>query len=236
MKDQLVLGVLDISLRKRLLQEDELSFKKATRLALQFGTLESQNNFLSSALRVSNVNSVNNQGIRSKSKMKKSNSIPNQTKPNVIHCRSLIIQSIVVLPTGRFEHIAKRKDNQCFAMKRSKSSNKVNMMDNEENSIPDLGTVGNMEIGISINDVWVGNILDFGKNKDRDKLVIQLSLQGKKINVLLDSIAAYNILDKDTAKALGPKCLKLLTNAFLRSITGGRLPITTKVVVLLEVR
>lgn len=58
LKDQLVLDVIDISLRKRLLHEDVLSFEKVTSLALQFESLESQSRLLNSALRTTNVYAV----------------------------------------------------------------------------------------------------------------------------------------------------------------------------------
>lgn len=41
-----MLGILDSSVRKRLLQEESLTFDKAYELAKQFGTIKSENIFL----------------------------------------------------------------------------------------------------------------------------------------------------------------------------------------------
>lgn len=82
--NQLVLLVLGISLRKRLLQEDELSFEKATRIALQFETVESQGR-ISSVLRTSNIRAI-------EASTSSSNSILTRTSANVENTRTNIIQ------------------------------------------------------------------------------------------------------------------------------------------------
>lgn len=52
----------------------------------------------------------------------------------------------------------------------------------------------------------------------------------KQFEVLLDTAAAYNILDTSTAHALKLNLHRLPTNTFLRTISGGKLPITSKAV------
>lgn len=65
-KDQLILDVLDTSLWKRYLQEDDLTFEKTYSLALQFEAIESQSRMLSHVMRIiamgkSSVMAVRNQ-------------------------------------------------------------------------------------------------------------------------------------------------------------------------------
>lgn len=42
-----------------------------------------------------------------------------------------------------------------------------------------------IEVGISIDDIWVGNTMDYRLDKDTDKLTINLGTQGQQIEGLL---------------------------------------------------
>lgn len=86
----------------------------------------------------------------------------------------------------------------------------------------------NLEVGMSINDILVGNVMNYSQNRDTDELIILLGLLGKQIGVLLNSGAAYNIIDINTANTLYLKGMKLSNDA--HTITGCRLSITAKVI------
>lgn len=88
LKDQLVLGVIDNSLRKRLLQEDGVTFEKATNLALQFETAESQSKLLTTALKISYVNAVGNQNKDKRSQYTKHNVNTRKVQSKPIECTS----------------------------------------------------------------------------------------------------------------------------------------------------
>lgn len=58
-----------------------------------------------------------------------------------------------------------------------------------------------------------------------------MGIKGKNTEVLLDIGAVHNLLDLNTAKALELDMIKLSQNAFLRSVSGGKLPILAKATV-----
>lgn len=61
----------------------------------------------------------------------------------------------------------------------------------------------NSPVPINIDGNWVGKVIESYNAMSTDKLVINLSIQGKMVEVLLVSGASYNILDGVTSKSLG---------------------------------
>lgn len=51
------------------------------------------------------------------------------------------------------------------------------------------------------------------------------------MEVLIDSGSLYNLMDINTAKVLGIDMIKLPQNAYLPSVSGGKLPIISKATV-----
>jgi len=114
-------------------------------------------------------------------------------------------------------------------MKRGLLPAKVNRVEHTEHNqgITDH-QFEDLEVGISVIDIWVANIFGFGINRDQDRLVIPLMIQDEVMTVLLDSGSSYNLIDQNTANALGIKSTKLPDPALLRSLKGGRLQIFAK--------
>lgn len=87
----------------------------------------------------------------------------------------------------------------------------------------------NQEVRISIEDIWIGNIMEEHQQNETDKITITLGIQEKQTEVLLNTGAVYNLLDGNTVKTVGLNTIKLPDNTFLRSVSGGRLPLSSKV-------
>lgn len=52
-----------------------------------------------------------------------------------------------------------------------------------------------IQVGISIDDIWVGCIIDICMDNENDVLTIPLKIQDQKIEIIADSGAGYNLMD-----------------------------------------
>lgn len=69
-----------------------------------------------------------------------------------------------------------------------------------------------------------------------DLLIFKMKVKQKEVEMLSDSGAGYNLMDRPTARRLQLDLQNLPNTMYLNTIAGGRLPIIAKINVLCEYR
>lgn len=189
----MVLGVLDGSLRKRYLQENELTFVKAISLALQFESIESQSKILSNAMHSVITNETNIKTDYNATRLSRSNASKrfNENKrvfslrifssiskmsslweKNTIIARNWIILKLSVLLKRKIRFLEKWLTFPQIILK-------VN------HSLPNQISEEELQIGIAIDDIWVPNLMSKNKSLNSDTSTIKLKIQAEMLNTIV---------------------------------------------------